>query len=97
MTRIVVKKLVWDEFNLKHIKKHNITPGEVEEIAKSVTAHKKAKKGRYLIIGRSGSRILSMVVVRQGIGIYYPVTARDSDKKERRILYEKEKKQNSRI
>ena len=91
MTRIVIKKLIWDEHNVEHIKKHNVTVIEVEEIAKSTVTHKKAKKGKYLIIGRAGSRILSVVIGRQGLGIYYPVTARDSDKKERRFLYEKEK------
>ncbi|HVF69864.1 MAG TPA: hypothetical protein VNA13_04860 [Xanthomonadales bacterium] len=92
MTRIVIKKLVWDEYNLEHIKKHKVVQSEVEEIAKNIKAHKKAKKGRYLIIGRSGSRILSIVINRKEKGIYYPVTARDSDKDERKIIYEKEKK-----
>jgi len=91
MTRIVVKKLIWDKHNIEHIKKHDVTAAEIESIAKNITVHKKAKQGRYLIIGRAGSRILSVIVSRKGIGIYYPVTARDSDKKERRFLYEKEK------
>ncbi len=93
MTRIVVKKLIWDERNVEHIKKHNVTVDEVGSVAKSTLAHRKAKKGRYLIIGRAGKRILSVVLSRQGVGIYYLVTARDADKRERRILYEKEKKQ----
>ena len=93
MTRIVVKKLIWDKYNVEHIKKHDVKVQEVEEVAKSTLAHKKAKKGRYLIIGRAGTRILSVVLNRKGLGIYYPVTARDADKDERRILYAKEKKQ----
>jgi len=92
MIRIVVKKLIWDKYNIEHIKKHNVTVAEVEEIAKSTLAHKKAKKGRYLIIGRAGKRILSVVLNRKGLGVYYPVTARDAAKKERRQVYEKEKK-----
>lgn len=93
MTRIVVKRLIWDKYNIEHIKKHKVTVEEVEEISRSTVAHKKAKQGRYLIIGRAGTRILSVVINRKGLGIYYPVTARDADKDERRILYEKEKKQ----
>ncbi len=91
MTKIVIKKLVWDEHNVEHIKKHKVTVSEVEDLARNIAAHKKAKKGRYLIIGRVGARILSVVMNRKGLGIYYPASSRDSDKKERRILYEKEK------
>lgn len=91
MTRIVVKKLIWDEYNVDHVKKHNVTVQEVENTAKSSAVHKRAKKGRYLIIGRAGTRILSVVINRRGVGIYYPVSVRDSNKSERRILYEKEK------
>lgn len=89
MTRIVIKKLIWDEYNTEHIKKHNVTVSEVEDLVKSAFIHEKAKQGRYLMIGRVGSRILTVVITRKGVGIYRPVTARDSAKKERRKLYEK--------
>lgn len=91
MTRIVIKKLVWDEYNSIHIKKHNVTVDEVEKIAKNIIVHKKAKKGRYLLTGRVENRILSIAVNRKGSGIYYPVTARDAARKERKSVYEKEK------
>jgi len=91
MTRIKIVKLTWDEFNSGHIQKHHVTQDEVEEAAHNIIAHKKAKKGRYLIIGRVGSRILSVVINRKGIGVYYPVTARDAARKERKLVYEKEK------
>ncbi len=91
MTRIIIKELVWDEWNIEHIKKHNVVQDEVESVARNIIAHKKVKKGRYLIIGRVGSRIISVAVNRKGVGIYYPVMARDSAKKERIVVYEKEK------
>lgn len=91
MTRIKIKKLTWDEFNVEHIKKHNVTQDEVEGVARNIIAHKKAKLGRYLIIGRVGSRILSVAISRKGVGVYYPITARDAARKERRQVYEKEK------
>lgn len=91
MTRITVKKLIWDNYNIEHIKKHKVKPDEIEAVAKSIIFHKKAKKGRYLIIGRVGSRILSVIIKRQETGVYYPVTARDSAKQERKKIYEKEK------
>lgn len=91
MTRIVIRRLIWDSYNIEHIKKHQIVQSEVEEIARNIITHKKAKLGRYLIIGRVGSRIVSVAVSRKGVGIYYPVMARDAAKKERTVVYEKEK------
>ena len=91
MTRITVRKLIWDNYNKEHIKKHDVTVQEVEIAIQNVIAHKKAKKGKYLVIGRAGSRILSVVIGRERTGAYYPVSARDAAKKERKIAYEKEK------
>lgn len=93
MTRIVIKKLIWDKYNVEHIKKHNVVPDEVEEIAGNIITHERTKQGRYLVTGRVGSRMLTVIINRKGTGIYYPVTARDAAKKERRKVYEKEKKQ----
>lgn len=93
MTRIIVKELIWDEWNLEHIKKHNVSQEEVTEITHNIITHERVKQGRYLVIGRVGSRILSVIISRKGTGIYYIVTARDAAKKERRKVYEKEEKQ----
>ena len=93
MTRIVVRELVWDEINLEHIKKHNVSKDEVEK-AKSFILHWRTHTKRYLIVSRVGLRLVSVVLSREGVGKYYPVTARDSGKNERRRVYEKEKKQN---
>ena len=91
MTRIVIKELIWNAYNVEHIKKHNVTVDEAEEVGKHFISHKKGKNGRYLAVGRSGSRLISLVVKRKKVGIYYLVTARDSSRKERREIYEKEK------
>lgn len=91
MTRIVVKELVWDQANVEHIKKHNVVQDEVEEVAGNIITHKKVKLWRYSIFGRVGSRMLTVIIKRRGVGIYYPVTARDSAKKERKRVYKYEK------
>lgn len=90
MTKIKIQKIIWDEWNTEHIKKHGVIIEEVNEAAKNVIYHKKAKENRYLATGRSGKRIISMVVKRQEKTIYYLVTARDASKKERKKLYERE-------
>lgn len=91
MTRIIIKELVWDEYNIEHIKKHNVTVAEVEEAVKNFIAHKAGKKGRYIAMGRSGTRLISLIIRRVSSGTYYLVSARDSGKKERKEIYEKEK------
>lgn len=96
MTRIKVKSLIWDNWNLEHIKKHRVGEKEVEIVVENLSYHKQTYNNRYLLVGRSGSRILSVVLKRQDKTTYYVVTARDASQKEKREVYEKEKiKQNS--
>lgn len=98
MTRIIVKEIIFDTWNKEHIKKHGVTEEEVKEAGESLIYHKRTYKRRYLLIGRAGRRLISLVLIRKGEGKYYLITARDASKKERRKVYEKEcKKQNPRI
>lgn len=92
MTKLRIKKLVWDKWNTEHIKKHNVTVEEIEVATQNIIAHEKVKNGRYAAFARTGTRILTIIVKRQNTAIYYLVTARDADKPERRKVYEKEKK-----
>jgi len=91
MTRIIVKYLVFDEYNLKHIKRHNVTTEEIKEVGKNFIYHRKTHTGRYLAVGRTGKRIITLVIRRISLGKYYLITARDASKRERKDIYEKEK------
>lgn len=90
MTRIVIRKLIIDTWNLEHIRKHFVTSDEVIAVGNNLVYHKRTYQGRYVAIGRSGRRIITMVLSRKGRGEYYLVTARDASKKEKRVVYEKE-------
>ncbi len=92
MTKIIVKQLVFDKYNLEHIKTHEVTQAEIEEVGKNFVYHRKTHTSRYLAVGRVRTRIITIVIRREAVGRYYPVTARDASKKERRALYEKESK-----
>lgn len=92
MTRIVVKKIIWDEWNIAHIQKHTVTVEEVEKAVRNIVVHKRAKNNRYSLFCRAGTRIITLIIKREKQSIYYLVTARDAAKKERRIVYEKERK-----
>lgn len=98
MTRIIVKEIILDSTNLKHIQKHKVSEEEVKIAGKNILYHRETYNKRYLATARCGSRIITLILSRKGTGLYYLITARGADKKERRALYEKEKrlqKQNS--
>jgi uncharacterized DUF497 family protein len=90
MTKIT--SLVWDDFNREHIKKHNVTIREVEEAVENTGAHNQGYSNRFILIGKSGKRILAVILSKHKSGSFYVVTARDASKKERTILYDKEAK-----
>ena len=90
MTQIKISSLHWNERNLEHITKHSVTREEVEEAICHILAHRQGYAGRIVLIGRSAKRLLSVIVSKETSGRYYIVTARDADKKERKLVYAKE-------
>ena len=90
MAKIKISQLIWDEWNTEHIKKHNVTIAEVKEAIQNINAHRKGYAGRILLIGRAGKRTLAIVVAPKENSKYYPVTVRDADKKERRLVRDNE-------
>jgi uncharacterized DUF497 family protein len=84
MTKIKVKSIIWDAYNTKHIKKHNILIIEAEEAGKKLIYHKRTYKNRFLVIGKSKNRLITLILDRESVGAYYLVTARDSNRKERK-------------
>ena len=81
-----IRQLIWDEWNIAHIARHDVLPDEVEEVCQSQHVEHEAYGGRVMVIGRTqAGRMLSVVLAPYGEGIYYPVTARDASRRERRI------------
>ncbi|OGM30451.1 hypothetical protein A2630_01885 [Candidatus Woesebacteria bacterium RIFCSPHIGHO2_01_FULL_44_10] len=86
----VIKSLVWDDWNIDHIARHNVNPEEVEWVCSTRNVFAKGKQGTYKVIGQTQSgRYLTVIVAPRGRGWFYPVTARDSDKKEKRNVKNK--------
>ena len=86
MAEINVDSLEWEDRNINHIARHNVTPIEVAEVCLDPQSKKRdVHSGRFMLIGRSGTRILSVILSSLNAnGKYYVVTARDSDKRERK-------------
>lgn len=91
MTRIFVKELIWDEWNRSHINKHKVSEDEVADAGQHVIFHKQSHSRRYIAFGRSGRRLLAIILSRKGDKAYYLITARDASKKEKKEINEKEK------
>ena len=92
----MIRRLIWDSWNVAHISRHAVTPDEVEEVCHGQPISLDAYKGRTLLVGPTGNgRMVSVVLSpTPETDVYYPITARPSDKKERRIYIEQSNNKN---
>ena len=85
MVKVKIHKrgLVWDEWNIKHIAKHNVKQAEVEEIFAQTVRAKKSYKGRLVVFGKTkNKRLLAVVLEKENTG-YYVLSSRTASRKER--------------
>lgn len=89
---MMVKRLVWDEWNIEHIARHRVSPREAEEVCRdNKYIVRESYRDRLMLIGPTlTERILVVVVAPKPNGGHYVVTARPADRKECR-LYQLEK------
>lgn len=96
---IIIKRLLWNEWNVKHIAKHAVIPEEVEEICSNSYSYSSddARHGRFIITGiTSKGRILAVIIEpTEQEDIYYPVSARDASRKERKAYQERKGGENA--
>jgi len=80
-----VNKLIWDEFNIAHIARHDVVKEEVEQVCKGKHVIRETYGGRLMVIGYTqADRVLAIVIHPKTEGTFYVVTARTADRKERR-------------
>lgn len=85
MVKISVNQIIWDDWNINHIKKHKLEPKEIKQALKSKTKSLKSYNNRLLILGRTkAKRLLIIVLAPEKDKQYYLITTRDMSKKERR-------------
>jgi uncharacterized DUF497 family protein len=92
VNKVLITKIIWDEWNLIHIKKHAVTVNEVEQsLTDNHAVFISGHTNRVLSLGRSGKRLITTILQQQEIKThFYVVTARDMAKRER-IIYRQEK------
>lgn len=87
---VYIARLVWDEWNLDHIAKHDVLSQEVEEVVVSDHVERETYKGRLQLIGTTATgRTVSVVIgpVPGHPDVYYVFSARLASRKERRDLH----------
>src|SRR6516225_4619269 len=88
---LTVRRLVWDEWNVEHIARHEVTPDEVEQVCQGEPMTSETYSDRLRVVGPTdASRMLTVILAPEGKGVYYPVMGRPASRKERR-LYEDSK------
>ena len=82
-----IASLAWDDWNLVHITKHEVSPDEVEEVVFSAAVVFPTYKNRHKLVGLTSSGRVLSVVIGQVPGepyVYYVFSARPASRKERR-------------
>jgi len=85
-----IEELIWDEWNVEHIKKHSVSVGEIEEACDLVIKTYKSYQNRLIVLGKTkDNRLITIVLMKKSKGSYYVVTARDMSRKEKKLINEK--------
>ena len=83
---LVVQRLVWDEWNIAHIARHDVLPEDVEEVCHNDSIVSEKYNDRLRVIGLTGSgAILTVILAPESAGVYYVVTARPASRKARQL------------
>jgi uncharacterized DUF497 family protein len=85
MLFLVITSLIWDDWNTAHIARHDVTPAEVEAVCAGKHIVRKSYDNRFLVVGYIPQQRPLLVVLdpEPQEGVFYPVTARTADRKER--------------
>ncbi len=84
-----VRDLLWDDWNIRHIARHRVTPGDVVAVCRQRHIVRETYASRLIVIGtNSDGDLLTVVLSPKGNGVYYPVTARPASRRERRAYRE---------
>jgi uncharacterized DUF497 family protein len=84
----------WDQDNVEHIARHNVTPAEAEQVLrnKAIIVASQIRNGeeRVLCVGRTDARRAIQLIYTIRQGRFRVVTAHDASRRMRRFLYEAE-------
>ncbi|MHB9111304.1 MAG: hypothetical protein ACYC4D_01545 [Thermoleophilia bacterium] len=91
----IIHRLVWDAWNVEHIKLHNISPLDIEWVISNPDPKPLFQQGRGGTIAAWGKdedgRFLLVILAKREIGSYYTVTARRMSEREKQLYLRKNK------
>ena len=83
---LFVRLLLWDDWNVVHIARHEVTPDEVEQVCHGNHAIREGYRSRVILLGPTqNERMLAVILEPHEDDVYYPVTARPASRRERAI------------
>jgi uncharacterized DUF497 family protein len=89
---VKIKKVIWDGWNSVHIQKHDTGIKEIENALKDKNKiFIKSYNERIVVFCKTEDRMLAVVIAEDEKDIFYIVTARDMDKREREYYRDNEK------
>ena len=81
---VFIRRLVWNDWNVAHIARHDVLPEEVEQVCHGDTWVSETYENRLRVVGPTDrGRMLTVILAPQGRGVYFPVTARPASRQER--------------
>ena len=81
-----IEGISWSDEAKEHIARHGVTYPEVCEASRDIR-YQRRSGGYLLIVGQTKSgRYLTVVLDDEGDGIWHPITARDAEDVERRLV-----------
>jgi hypothetical protein len=87
---VVISAFEWDDGNVAHIERHDLTTEEVEEVFAGNHKVRRAREGRYIAFGETlDGRLLFVVFRRLPGGLLRVITARNMEASERRLFRRK--------
>jgi uncharacterized DUF497 family protein len=82
---VQIHELQWDDSNVAHIARHDISPDEVEDVCFSLHIRERSENKKYILSGQtSNGRYLHVVLAGADKGLFRPITAfemSDNDKR----------------
>ncbi len=89
MNEIRIRRLIWNDWNIEHIARHDVESEEVEQVCLGNFIASETYKGRIRVTGpTSTGRMLAIILKPEGDGKYYCVTAHDANKGETKLYHE---------
>jgi hypothetical protein len=71
----VIKSLIWDDWNVAHIGRHDVLPNEVEEVCSGNRIEREAYRQRIFLVGTTKTGRILTVILEPGEeqGVYESV------------------------